>query len=273
MAASGMVDGRARRALKEGSSALTRRNGSRSLLVAGIGLGALTLLSGCVAVVAAGGVAGGYTIAQERGLEATAIDAGIKSQITKAWDRYNFDMSRNLDLTIYEGRVLISGRIPNADWRDEAVKRAWAVPGVKEVYNEIEIGPLQVTEEEVADTWISTQLRNDLIWDADVRSVNYLVTVTDHVVFLMGSARSQAELDRVVGYARIVPGVKRVVSYIRIRTGAPPESQPQASGSPQQSAPPSATSAPPPPASAPPPPASAPAPAGSGDRIEVQPLQ
>jgi hypothetical protein len=40
-------------------------------------------------------------------------------------------------------------------------------------------------------------------------------------VFLIGSARSQNELDRATRIARYVPGVKRVVSYVELRSGAP----------------------------------------------------
>jgi BON domain len=51
------------------------------------------------------------------------------------------------------------------------------------------------------------------------------VKTEDGVVYIIGSARSQDELDRVTNYARNIPNVRRVVSYVRIRTGAPPVAQ------------------------------------------------
>jgi osmotically-inducible protein OsmY len=220
----------------------------RGLAVA-LALLSLSTLSGCIAAVAAGGVAGGYSLTQERGFEDTVRDDALKAAISHEFEVYNPEMAENLDLVVYEGRVLVTGRIPNPTWRDEAIKRVWATKGVKEVYNEIEIGPFSSSRADMDDAWISTQLRNDLVWDADIRSVNYIVTTSDHVVYVMGSARSQAELDRVTGYARVIPGVKRVVSYAQIRTGVP-------------SAPASASSGP-----------GATPPAGGGGTIEVQPLQ
>jgi osmotically-inducible protein OsmY len=241
------------------------------MLTAAAAIGLLALLPGCVVMVAgAAGTAGGYAAAQERSIGDNVTDATIKSEITQSWDKYNFDMSRGLGCDIYEGRVLITGSVPNPEWRDEAVKRAWQVKGVKQVYNEVEIGPVALSGDDFNDSWITTRLRNELTWDTDIRSLNYTITTSDHVVYLIGSARTQLELDRVTGYARNIPNVRRVVSYVQMRTGAPPDSQPAtAQPAPVQSAPSADAGLAPVNA----PPSSGSAPAGAGDKIEVKPLQ
>ncbi|HUN48359.1 MAG TPA: BON domain-containing protein [Stellaceae bacterium] len=243
----------------------------RSLLGPIAAIGLVTVLPGCVvAAVGAAGTAGGYAMAQERSIGDNISDATLKSVITQSWDKYNTDMTHQLNCNIYEGRVLITGRVPNPEWRDEAVKRAWQVKGVKQVYNEVEIGPDTTTSDDFNDDWISTRLRNELTWDGDIRSLNYTITTTDHVVYLIGSARTQDELNRVTGYARNIPNVRRVVSYVQIRPGAPPESQPTtASPAPVQQMP-AADAAPAPVNSAP---VSGAAPVSAGDKIEVKPLQ
>ena len=50
------------------------------------------------------------------------------------------------------------------------------------------------------------------------------------MVYIIGSARDQAEIDRVLDYGRNMDGVKRVVSYIRIRASAPIETGPDTAG-------------------------------------------
>jgi hypothetical protein len=60
-----------------------------------------------------------------------------------------------------------------------------------------------------------------MVADPAIRSVNYTIDTENGSVFLIGSARSQAELDRTTRIARYVPGVKRVVSYVELRSGAP----------------------------------------------------
>ena len=227
---------------------------------------ALPALSGCIAAVAAGGVAGGYAMTQERGIEGTVRDSALKNAVLRELQVYNPEMAENLDVVVYEGRVLVIGRIPNPAWRDEAIKRIWQNKGVKEVYDEIEIGPYQNPGADMDDTWISTQLRNDLVWDANVRSINYIVTTSDHAVYLMGSARNQVELDRVTGYAREIPGVRRVVSFVKIRPGEPQQPSQPASA-------PNSYPAPPPAAASQPSAGATPSGSASGGRIEVQPLK
>jgi osmotically-inducible protein OsmY len=132
--------------------------------------------------------------------------------------------------------VLLTGRVPKEEWRDAAVKGAWRADGVKEVYNEIEVGPDTHFMDEARDTVISSRLRGDLIADGKVKSINMTVKTEDGVVYVIGSARSQDELDRVTNYARNIPNVRRVVSYVRIRTGAPPVAQTGAAAPPPTAA-------------------------------------
>ncbi len=56
-----------------------------------------------------------------------------------------------------------------------------------------------------------------------MREINYTITTVKGVVYIIGTARSKAELDRVVDRARNIGDVKRVVSYVRIRSGEPPQ--------------------------------------------------
>lgn len=229
---------------------------TRSRRKSGLALAAVLLLApalqGCVVAIAGSAAAGGYSASQERSFGDQVNDGALKATIAALWDKANSNMASGLDCTVYEGRVLITGRVPRPAWRDDAVRIAWRVKGVQQVYNEIAIGPLPTAGDNLSDGWISTRLRNELLWDEDVRSVNYIVTTSDHVVYLTGSARSQAEVDRVTGYARNVPNVKRVISYVQIRSGAPaPVAQPA-------------------PQPAPPPVSGEAAPRG---KIEVQPLQ
>ena len=194
----------------------------RALLLAGTMLGVLPALSGCILAAAGAGAAGGYaTLAQERSASDQLKDTSIRALVSKSWDEYSPDMPHNLDAIVYEGRVLITGRLANDQLRQEAVQRTWKVDGVKEVYNEIEVGPETHFSDEARDTVISTRLKNDLVWDSQVKSINYTVKTEDGVVYIIGSARTRDEMDRVTGYARNIPNVRRVVSYVRVRAGEP----------------------------------------------------
>jgi osmotically-inducible protein OsmY len=215
-------------------------------------------LGGCpVAIVgglaAAGGA--GYKANQERGVTGAFDDLTIKTNIQNAWLQVNPLMQRDFTITVYEGRTLLTGMSPNPELKAQAAQIASQIPGVRAIYNEIEVASGEGAWASVKDTWISSQIRSNLVFASQVRSVNYTIDTVNGSVYLIGSARSQVELDRVTEAARNVPDVKRVVSYVEIRPGVPVAAQP---------------GAPPPPASAQAPdagPAAAPATA-----VEVQKL-
>lgn len=203
-------------------------------LVAGLGL-SLSLVGCPLAIVgglaAAGGA--GYAANQERGVNGTAHDFAIKTDVEAAWAKAGPDFPADFDVTVYEGRTLLTGRAATPQIKAAASDIARRVPGVRAVYNEIEVAPNEGPWDSAKDAWITTQVRSDLVF-SNIRSVNYTVETADHSVYLIGSARSQAELDYATDLARNVPGVRRVVSYVVVRPGMPPgpEPQPAAEGAP-----------------------------------------
>jgi osmotically-inducible protein OsmY len=242
----------------------------RALVIAGALLAAAPSLGGCIVAAAGAGAAGGYGVfGQELSPDQQVKDVAIRSQIRDSWGRYNQDVAHDLDATVYGGRVLLTGRVPQQEWRQQAVKLAWQADGVKEVYDEIEVGPDTHFSDEARDTVISTRLRNDMLFDKYIRSINYDVTTDDGVVYVIGTARSQQELNRVTDYARNIPNVRRVVSYVRIRSGEPeaPTTAGAAPAAAGASASPAAANATPAPGDTP---ANAPTPRA---QIEVTPLK
>ncbi len=175
------------------------------------------ILSGCALGLAAGAGAGlGVAAAQERGLEGAATDTAIRVTINDLWFKYDLETFAKLNLTVNEGRVLITGVVQNPEARVEAVRLAWQAKGVKEVINEIKVANSGGITGYARDTWISTRLRTTLTFDRNILSINYSIDTVQGVVYLMGVARNQAELDRVVGLARTIPDVKQVVSYVKL---------------------------------------------------------
>ena len=241
----------------------------RAFLLAGTMLAALPSLGGCILFAAGAGAGAGYaTFAQERSPGDQLKDTTIGALVNQSWNQFNPALPDDLTATVYEGRVLVTGRVPNDQWRAEAVQRTWKVENVKEVYDEIEVGPETHFADTLRDKTISTRLTNDLVFDSQVKSINYTIRTANGVVYIIGSARSEAERNRVMDYARNIPNVRKVVTYVRIRSGEP--SQPVASG-----AAPSSANAPVPPAASAPvaaqdTPVSAPTPRAA---IEVTPLK
>ena len=177
-------------------------------------------LGGCAAAIIGGMAAAsgvGYQAAQERGLTGTFDDVKLKTDIGNALGPLYGDITT----TVYGGRVLLTGSSPSDQQKSQAEQIAGQMPGVRAVYNEIVVGPPQNAWDMAQDGWITTRVKSDLVFSADVRSGNYLIETDHGSVYLIGSARSQQELEHATQLARYVPGVQRVVSYVDIRQGEP----------------------------------------------------
>ena len=189
---------------------------------------ALTLLAtlpGCTAVgMAAGaGAAVGIAAAQEGGISAAADDVRIKALISDKWFKYDVDTFARLKLTVDQGRVLITGVVQDPDDRVEAVRLAWQVEGVKQIINEIKVAESEGLQGVVKDEWITTRLRTAMIFNRDVQSINYSIDTVQGVVYLMGVAQSQQEIETVMDLARTIPNVSQVVSYVKLAGEPIPE--------------------------------------------------
>lgn len=169
-----------------------------------------------IGVVGAGAAATGVAASSEGGLRGALSDAAIQASINDLWFRYDVDTFRKLDLTVTQGRVLVTGVVQNPEDRVEAVRLAWQPVGVKQVINEVQVTQSEGVVGFAKDTWITTRLRAAITLDQDVQSINYSIDTVQGNIYLMGVAQDQAELNRVVEIARSLPNVKRVVSYVKL---------------------------------------------------------
>ena len=178
-------------------------------------------LCGCVPLVIGGGAYAISKATSERGLGGTVSDVQVQSSINKLWWDNDADMMKRLDLTVTEGRVLITGRARDPEQKMKAAELAWRAKGVVEVTNEATLENTSTLTDEARDIWISTQLRTFLTLDGEVAGRNYTINTINRVVYLMGYARSQSELSRVTSHASTITGVQKVISYVRVGNEGP----------------------------------------------------
>ena len=189
-------------------------------------------LGGCVGALVVGGLGaaagGGYAAGQERGVNGAVDDFAVKSDIERGLMKAELLTQGSITATVYDGRVLLTGHVPGQQIKAAAEQVAGKTHDVRALYDEIEVTPTAGLWDVANDAWITARVRSELVVDPDVRSVNYTIDTTNRSVYLIGSARSQVELDRATQIARYVPGVRRVVSYVEIRLGSPIAAMPAA---------------------------------------------
>jgi osmotically-inducible protein OsmY len=188
--------------------------GTVAVLVLGI------MLSGCAGVFIAGGATVGVAAYQERGVEGAAQDTKLATQIRMGYLETSSELTTNVGIEVYESRVLLTGLVDQEQHRADAVRMAWVVIGVKDVINEIQLRTEEGIVEFAYDAWISTQLGSKLTFDEDILSINYSIETVNGVVYLIGIAQDQAELDRVIAHASSIDRVRRVISHVRIKDPA-----------------------------------------------------
>jgi osmotically-inducible protein OsmY len=177
-------------------------------------LASVLALGGCGVVVGAG-AAVGVTAMEDRGLEAASRDTNIEAQIINAWFNKNQKYVITAGVEVYNGRVLLTGAVDNANVRADLVRLAWTIADVKEVINEIQESSDKSNL--AGDTWITTQIKAKITFDRNILAINYKIETVSGIVYLIGTAQNQAELDRVIGHARGISYVTNVISHVRIK--------------------------------------------------------
>ena len=188
------------------------------IIKSGVLLFAMAGLSGCIPLFVGGATETAVVVAQERSVGNAIDDAGIVLQIKNLYAKQDYkDLLANVEIKVVEGRVLLTGNVDKPDSQIESVKLAWQVGGVKEVINEVQINDKSDFWNYAKDVWISTQVRTRLLFGKNIRNINYSVITVNQVVYLMGIAQNQEELNRATNVASATSYVQRVVSYVRLK--------------------------------------------------------
>ncbi|WP_118135862.1 BON domain-containing protein [Oceanicella sp. SM1341] len=184
----------------------------RKTLILAAGLG----LCGCTANPVASVMLPtlGVTSLQERDTVDALLDTQTQLRINFTLLGESEPMFTALSTEVYEGHVLVTGELPTAEDRAEAIRLIWTVPTVRRVTDAIAVGEGEDAGAYLDDVRITTELRSRLLTDGDVRSLNFNIETVRGTVHLMGLAESDRELERVVYHAARVPGVVRVVSHV-----------------------------------------------------------
>jgi osmotically-inducible protein OsmY len=168
--------------------------------------------------MAVGAGAAGATAAQtEKGFVRSVDDGRIRVQLNAKFFETNYDLFSAVSFTVDQGRVLLTGAVENPDDRVTATRLAWSADGVAEVINELQVTDRSSLTDFGRDTRIGAELKLTLLGDDQVASINYSVEVVNQTIYIMGIARTQAELGRVIGHARNVPYARGVVDYVTVR--------------------------------------------------------
>ena len=154
---------------------------------------------------------------EERSFNNFVEDTIIVAQLKNAYFSNNEKIFFNVSVEVTEGRVLLTGSVEQIDERIEATKLAWGIEGVNEVINEIQISNDEGILDYADDLIMKTKINAKLLLDKDILNLNYSVEVVNGIVYLIGIAQSQEELNSVINISENTYGVENVISYVRLK--------------------------------------------------------
>lgn len=170
---------------------------------------------------------------QDRTVGQTIDDASAVSEMRMRMFGADRAAFHDVNVQVREGSMLISGSVPDEQHKQMAETIAHSMPELRNVYNELMVGERATLMRDAADELIIAQIRTRLTASPSVRAINLNIESYRGNVYLIGTARSQHELQRAAEISSVVPGVHRVVSFMTVtRAAVPYYEQQQASGPP-----------------------------------------
>ena len=174
----------------------------------------LALLAGCVPVLIAGAAGGAAMVATDRRSAGAQVDdESIELKITTQAGS-EFGERIHLNVTSYNGIVLLTGEVPDQAALTSVGNLAKNVEKVRIVHNEMVVGPNSDFSARSNDTYITSKVKTRML-EANKFPPNVVKVVTERsVVYLMGIV-SKEEGDAAAEIAATTAGVARVVKFFQ----------------------------------------------------------
>ncbi|MBL8547267.1 MAG: BON domain-containing protein [Hyphomonadaceae bacterium] len=160
----------------------------------------------------------GIYAAQDRTIGEGIDDASASQQVKMRLMAADSAAFQEVDVEVANRNLLLSGSAPTEQHRQAAETIARSVRTVDHVYNEVVVGEPSTLVRGAQDELITAQIRTRLTASPAVRAININIETFHGNVYLMGTARSQHELERAAEIASVVGGVRRVVSFMQVRS-------------------------------------------------------
>lgn len=121
----------------------------------------------------------------------------------------------SIDITVFNGDVLIAGHLPNEEILSEANLRLSQVKGYRRLFNQLRLNKQAIHL--MQDTWITTKIRSQIFADDHIDPKAFKVVTVDGIVYLLGDVKPD-QAEKVTRIARHTTGVDGVVKMMKYFT-------------------------------------------------------
>ena len=153
----------------------------------------------------------------ERTLGTVIDDATIKVNIAAKFLNSGNNLFVDINTSVLEGRVLLTGLVDNQELRIDAVRLVWEVEGVQEIINEIEVGNRETLKDYANDLWINTQARAVAAKTVGLKAVTFNFETIQGKVYIAGTIARQDLLDNLIDAIKNIKGVTEIFNYVIVK--------------------------------------------------------
>jgi osmotically-inducible protein OsmY len=140
----------------------------------------LPMLQGCFPAVV-GGAAVGVMSAHDRRSTGTQTDDEATEWKAKLKVPDQYKETAHVNFTSYNRRLLITGEVPNDEAKAAIESQVRMIDGVREVYNELGVGPVSSLGSRSTDSFIDSKVKARLV-DSNQISANHIKVVTERAI-------------------------------------------------------------------------------------------
>lgn len=186
---------------------------AKATLLVSLLSGVALTMQGC-ALALVGAVGGGTLVATDRRtLGAQTEDREIQ---VKAKSRINENLpdQANVNVTVFNRRVLLTGEVPAEQWKQKAEEAVRGINNVNSIVNELAIQGASSLSSRANDTYLESRVKGAMVGEKDLRANYYKVVCERGTVYLMGLVTPD-EGTHGANVAAQVPGVEQVVKVFQ----------------------------------------------------------
>lgn len=207
----------------------------------GLALVVAATLAGCIpspdpfSTLAGTGARAVLLAQEERGVDAVVDDNTTLLETTHALTATKDPRLHHVEITVYDNRLLMTGRVPDAGQAARARRLVReAAPGYRIIDAMRVVPPGQGDDLETLthDVAITQEINMRLLFDADISSIDYRITTDAGIVHVLGVANSDEELARVLDHVRDIAHVRGVETHVRRADAPAPRARPPAATGP-----------------------------------------
>ena len=154
-------------------------------------------------------------IADDRATEDDWSDVRINAAVRDAMGQRSAALIVDVEVTVFEGSVLLTGIVPKGDVLNDILTATWSVPGVRKVYNYVRVGEAPDALTTTGEAALATKIKTQLALTAGIDAPNYKLTLENGVVYLMGICSGKEEYTKVLAILKNTDGVDKVINLTR----------------------------------------------------------